>query len=282
MSGELRVRSLAPAPKGRAWQVWVGAVVVVFGIAFMAYKSVCPKGLVRFAGYADADRFSCIDYGGISTPEHYLNLKNRGRVALFGGPFAGETGHAFLMRTGGDAGKWICGTTTSARFSFDSGDVKVVGVSTILDEATARRVGTLTLSGMGGGVFGDDCKSTAVVVGGDVLQLALELSSAGGGANSEYTRLDLSMSGSGFRIYTQIDLAAAWPQRGDAERDVVYAWVRLTEDDGKTVTRRIAVGGDGSKLTRKGGCATLELTQVTPLVACPAAQEGAGKLEVRW
>jgi hypothetical protein len=264
--------------------LWAGAAALVIGIAGAAYASMCPKGFVRFSGYPDAGQFSCIDYGGIATPEHYLNLKNRGRLAFFGGPLAGEGGHAFLMRTGGDAGKWICGTTTKAKFAFDDGEAHVENVATILDEATAPRTGTLSLSELGGGVFGDDCKSTKVVVDGDVLKLELEVTSAGGGANTAYTRIDLSMSGSGLRIFTQVDLAAPWPERGDVEREVTYAWVRLTEVIDGQVVRRIAVSGPGSRLTRKDGCARLELSSVTPLAACPGDTDTAsgGELDVSW
>ncbi len=270
------------ASKYLTWRLGVAAAALVLGAAGVTYASLCPRGFVRFSEYPDAGRFSCIEYGGISSREHYLNLNNHGRMALFGGPFAGEGGHPFLMRTGGDAGKWICGESTAATFALNEGAASIKNVSTILDEATVPRNGNLTLSGLGGGVFGDGCKVGRLAARGNVLQVELETSSAGGGANQEATRLDLRVSGKGLVIATQVDLAAPWPRRGDVEREVTYAWVRLTEVIDGRVIRRIAVAGAGSRLTRKDGCATLELAQVTPLATCPAEGEATGTLEVSW
>lgn len=270
------------APKATSWRLWAGLVAAVIGILAVGYQTYCPKGFVRFSGYEAAGSFSCIEYGGISTPEHYLSLKEAGRVSFFGAPLAGEGGHPFLMRTPGTKGKWICGTANTVQFSFGDGEASIENASVVLDEAEVQHSGEMTISGLAGGVFGDDCKSTGVTIDGDILQLTLELTSMSGGASQDLTRLDALMSGGGLLIAAQVDLASPWPERGEIEREVRYGWVRLTEViEGRTV-RRLAVAGPGSVLVRKAGCATLELRGVTPLAACPAEEPGKGTLKLSW
>lgn len=260
------------------WRLWLGGVVALVIVAALTFRTLCPKGFVRFSGYPDAGTVSCIAHGGISTPEHYLQLAGGGRIGMFGGPFQGEGGHTFLMRT--NDGKWICGQTKKARFSFQGGEAEVERVATILDEATAPRSGTIAMTGLGGGVFGD-CPGGRVTVDGDVLKLTLDATSAGGGASAERDRVDLMLSGRGVTVALWADLDAPWPERGDAEVGVARAWVRLTELVEGRAVRRLAAAGTG-RLSRKGGCASLTLEKVTPLAVCPAEGEARGSLSLSW
>lgn len=260
------------------WRLWLGAAVILVVVAAVTVRTLCPKGFVRFSGYPDAGSFACIAHGGISTPEHYVQLAGGGRIGMFGGPFQGEGVHPFLMRT--NDGKWICGETKKARFSFQSGEAEVEQVATILDEATAPESGTLTMSGLGGGVFGD-CTTARVTVDGDVLKLALDVTSSGGGASAARDRVDLMLSGRGVTVAMWADLERPWPERGDAEVGIRQAWVRLTEMVDEHSVRRIA-GASAGRLIRKSGCATLELEKVTPLAVCPADGPARGSLSLSW
>src|SRR5690606_35946597 len=78
VNADLVVRSPAMGPKHIGWRLALGALVLAGGAAAVVYATTCPKGFVRCSEYEDADTFGCIDYGGISTPQNCLQLRDEG------------------------------------------------------------------------------------------------------------------------------------------------------------------------------------------------------------
>ncbi len=251
--------------------ITVALLAVLGGV--IVWRVLAPRGFVDIRGEVGEERVAVLarlDHGGISTPEHYLRLKRRGRLSYFG---ARPAGSVFLWRTAGAVGRWYCGRVASGTYDFREGELAVREVTMILDEA-APRGQTLTISGVklpwGAGECGPPAAEGVIERAG----LRRAASSVG---RSTAVELGFEHLEHNERLALELELAGAPPETG--EQPIRYASV-VHATYGDAPTRYVYVGGEGSRMSVRDGCARIELVVTEAGVCRP--EGGEGYLNIRW
>lgn len=251
-------------------------VLFVLGLAAIVaigWLTWAPRGFVVVEGDVKGEgvwELSRLQAGGQSNAEHYIELYGDGRVSLFraGRDLAGSV---FLSRNAGGDGLWHCGRVTRGEFDFREGSLNLADVRVILDENSAARDGTLTVSGFWGAH--GQCSEEAAIEGTIEGQFKRTSSSA---------NQDMDLREAGFIFEDQsIRIIARHAEPGaDGTMAIEDAWVRHTIY-GETTERRVYAAGPGSRLVPDGSCLRLELRAVTEAGVCGLGP-GDGALEVSW
>ncbi|MEM7153667.1 MAG: hypothetical protein AAF799_12545 [Myxococcota bacterium] len=250
--------------------------LLVLGLAAIvgiAWLTLAPRGFVvvsgEVAGQSVSGR-SRLQAGGRSNAEHYIELIGGGRISLFRTGRHLE-GSMFLSRSAADEGVWHCGRVNHGSFDFREGSLDVGGVEAILDERSAKREGTLTVTGF----FGDDgsCSNDAVFEG--AIDGRFDRTSTSANQDGNLREAGFISGEQSLRIVVRHG-----PPGADGSMAVEDAWVRHTIHGDSTV-RRVYAAGPGSRLVKDGSCLRLELEAVTEPGVC-GQTDGEGHLEVSW
>lgn len=255
---------------------WILALALSCVAGLVGWLLLAPRGVVITSGEVAGKSIwdvARLDYGGQSDSQHYIRLHGGGYFAFFK---AGRdpAGSVFLSRSADDAAVWHCGRVQRADFGFRDGLLEVGGATQILDEQTASREGTMTVSGFGGS--SPSCSDEVTLTGA----IEGEFRAASFSSDQDLRQLRQSFVRDGEALEVVVLLSD--PKEDQTRHEIERAWVRHVTY-GESTAHQIHVAGPGSALVDEGPCARLELTGLTAPASCPPSDgDGDGQLEYSW